>query len=307
MNRLESILNQRATRGRASVLGKMLFLCFGLALVLLTMALPPMPAEAAAQLARHCPPEPSTARPRVQATGEDANGGDLAPGDEIVWTFTVKNIGGTALTEIVLTDIVPEGTSYVDGSIEGPGAEDSGYPTLKWAVGTLEYGEKVTVSFRSRVDDGVPGGTLITNQASADSAQTPPGVSKAVTLEVVGLSAVDSAALSPSSSPTTVLAEATDAGASAEAPGGSAEIPGASEEVAEAAPGSAPTTTPPSSSETTLERTADDDPGSVAATASDDGKGWKLGVGLGVGLGGLALIGGTAGLLAWRRKRTPGA
>ena len=300
MNRLKSTLNQRAARGRASVLGKILFLCFGLALVLLTTALPPMPAEAATQLTRLCPPEPSTARPRVQATGEDVNGKDLAPGDEILWTFTVKNIGGTALTEIVLTDIVPEWTSYVDGSIEGPGADDSGHSTLTWAVGTLEYGEKVTVSFRSRVDDGVPGGTLITNQASADSAQTPPGVSKAVTLEVVGSSAVDSAALSPSSSPPTVLAGATGDGASA-------EIPGASEEVAEAAPGSAPITTPPSSSETTLEGTADDDPGPVAATASDDGKGWKLGVGLGVGLGGLALIGGTAGLLAWRRKRTPGA
>ena len=235
MNRLDSILSQRAARGRTPLLRKILFFCVGPTLVLSALVLPPTTAQAAAQLSYLCPPEPSVARPRVQATGEDLNGGELVPGDEIIWTITVKNLGGTTLKEIILTDIVPEWTSYVGASIEGSGADDSGIPTLTWAVGALECGDRVTVSFRSRVDDGVPGGTLITNQASADSAQTPPGVSKTVSMEVAGKFAVSSAGLSPSSSPTTVLEGAAGDGTSA-------QTTSTSEAAAEAALGSSQTT-----------------------------------------------------------------
>ena len=300
MNRLDSILSQRAARGRKPLMRKILFFCVGPALVLSALVLPPTTTEAAAQFAYLCDPEPSVARPRVQTTGDDLNGGELAPGDEILWTITVKNVGGATLTKIVLTDVVPEWTSYVGASIEGSGADDSGNPTLTWAGGALEGGERVTVSFRSRVDDGVPAGTLITNRASADSAQTPPGVSKKVTMEVAGALAVSSAGLPASSSPTTVPEEAAGDGTSA-------QTPSTSEAAAEAALGSSQTTTPTSSSATTLEGEAGEDPNSVTAAAADDGgAGWKLGVGLGVGLGGLALSGATAGLLARRRRRPSG-
>lgn len=189
---------------------KLLVLPVVVALVLPVLALtmtvlPPTTAEA--HLALFCEPEedtgPSLARPRVSTTGKDLNGGDLVPGDEILWTVTVKNIGDK-LTGIVITDVVPENTTYVAGSIEGVGANDAGAPTLTWAVGALKCGEKATVSFKSRVDDGVPVGTLISNQASGDSAQTPAGKAKAATLKVTGSSAVSDA---DSSTPTTVAAD----------------------------------------------------------------------------------------------------
>lgn len=193
MKRPESLLDHPNARLRVPMCRKIVVLPVVIALTLaaitvLAAALPTSHAQATTYVLAYCEepapePGPSIARPRVALSGKDLNGEDLAPGDEILWTITVKNLGDT-LTNIVITDVVPEWTSYVGGSIGGSGANDGGSPKLSWNVGTLGCGDKVTVSFVSRVDDGVPEGTLIKNQASADSAQTPPGTSKVVTLKV---------------------------------------------------------------------------------------------------------------------------
>lgn len=299
MDRLRTLSSHRATHRRRTTPYVVLIVVSVLALLLLAAALLPATANAAAQsLCRFCPPEPpppepSVARPRALAAAKDLNGGDLTPGDEILWTITVKNVGAVTLNDITVTNLVPEWTSYVAGSIEGTGADDSSGSSLTWAVGTLKCGERLTLSFRSRVDDDAPAGTVIVNQASTDSAETPPSTSKEVSLVVVGSAGASSLVGSLSSSPTTVPeAAAADAG--------SAEAPDPTEAADEETLASSEATSPSSPSPTEL-AAAGDSPLPVAASASDDGIGRELGLGLGIGLGGLAVIGLATGLVVRRR------
>lgn len=197
MNRPNLVINHRVARRRVPALRTIIVLPVVLALVLgavvlMMVALPPSHVKATTYVVCFCEepepaPEPPIGRPRVAVSAKDLNGGDLVPGDEILWSITVKNLGDT-LTKIEIVDAVPKWTSYVAGSIEGSGANDSAPGKLTWYVAKLNCGDKVTVSFRSRVDEGVAEGTLITNQATADCAQTPPGKSKGVTLKVSGSS-----------------------------------------------------------------------------------------------------------------------
>jgi len=106
-------------------------------------------------------------------TGQDVNGGKLAPGDEILWTITVTNTGITPTTQVVVEDMVPAETSYVPGSITGKGATDAGAPNLVWTIGTMEIDEVQVLTFRSTVKD-VPSGTQIRNQAVVYSDQSAP-------------------------------------------------------------------------------------------------------------------------------------
>lgn len=105
-------------------------------------------------------------------TGVDVNGGRLTPGDEIAWTITVTNTGLIPSTTTIITDVVPSETTYVVGSITGPGADASDAPGLVWQLGTLGVDESVTVSFRSRVNSRVASGTQIRNQAVVTSDQS---------------------------------------------------------------------------------------------------------------------------------------
>lgn len=45
------------------------------------------------------------------------------PGDEVVYTVTVQNVGKEPATDVVVTNPVPEHTRYVAGSAGGPGTE----------------------------------------------------------------------------------------------------------------------------------------------------------------------------------------
>jgi uncharacterized repeat protein (TIGR01451 family) len=110
----------------------------------------------------------------ISKTANDLNGGRVAPGDVIEWTIVVTNTGLVQTTEVVVTDTVPEFTTYVPGSIEGRGADDSGDPDLVWNVGVMEVDETVTLTFRTTVDDGTPRDTEIVNQAFVSSDQSNP-------------------------------------------------------------------------------------------------------------------------------------
>ena len=101
----------------------------------------------------------------ISKVGKDINGGKLKGGDVIEWTITVTNTGLTQTTHVVVTDTVPNTTTYVKRSIRGKGADDSKQPKLRWDIGTMAVGEKQVVKFRSRVKKGLPAGTRIRNQA----------------------------------------------------------------------------------------------------------------------------------------------
>jgi uncharacterized repeat protein (TIGR01451 family)/fimbrial isopeptide formation D2 family protein len=102
---------------------------------------------------------------------ENLSGGEVVGGDVLLWTITVENTGHIPTTNVVVYDDVPTHTTYVPGSITGPGADDSNPSRLRWNVGSIAVGETAVLTFQSRVNTGLPAGTLIENQAVVDADQ----------------------------------------------------------------------------------------------------------------------------------------
>lgn len=101
----------------------------------------------------------------ITKTVEDLNGGNLEPGDELLWKIDVKNIGISETVFITITDTIPDELTYVPGSITGDGANDKDAPELEWEIGVLEIDEEVHLSYRTTLNEGVPDGTEIENAA----------------------------------------------------------------------------------------------------------------------------------------------
>ncbi len=124
---------------------------------------------------------------------DDSSVGIVDPGDVLRYTVTIYNNGPVPATEAVLSDSVPTNTAYVADSttLNGVSVSDpgGGTPPLEAGIpissadltpplpgagaGTLTPGETAVVEFDVRVDDGVPVGTLITNQAAVASEELP--------------------------------------------------------------------------------------------------------------------------------------
>ncbi|MFJ6776986.1 hypothetical protein ACIQOV_39550 [Kitasatospora sp. NPDC091257] len=96
--------------------------------------------------------------------------GLVDPGAEITYTFTIANRhpdGTTAdldtASGVTLTDVLPQGTSYVDGS--GTGCTATGR-NVSCPTADLAPGAETTVSFRAKVDAGLAPGTRLDDTAS---------------------------------------------------------------------------------------------------------------------------------------------
>ena len=115
--------------------------------------------------------------------------GIIDPADTLLYTITVYNYGNIPATLVELTDALPADTTYVANTttLNGlpVGQPDGGVLPLINGVpisstdltpplpllgeGVINPGEYATVQFELRVDDGVPSGTLISNQAVVSS------------------------------------------------------------------------------------------------------------------------------------------
>jgi uncharacterized repeat protein (TIGR01451 family) len=97
----------------------------------------------------------------------DINGGNLRPGDVILYTISIISSNDDDLAGVEFTDALPWYTSYVDGSAVGPAGS-----TIKSTGGILYITDitvpargQVMVMFKVRVDDPVaPEATSISNQ-----------------------------------------------------------------------------------------------------------------------------------------------
>ncbi|MDZ4170257.1 MAG: sortase, partial [Coriobacteriia bacterium] len=103
----------------------------------------------------------------------NTSGTTVRTGSVLEWTIMVTNSGLLPVTNVVATDTVPSGTTYVRGSITGPGSDDSRAPSLRWNIGTLAAGESVELTLRSSVNSSVSNGTTVRNRAWVRSDQTP--------------------------------------------------------------------------------------------------------------------------------------
>ncbi len=119
--------------------------------------------------------------------------GIVDPGDVLRYTISVYNSGAVPATAVTLQDVVPANTTYVADSLTlntipvgAPGATvspliagipisstDLTPPLPAAGAGTVSPGAVAVVEFLLRVDDLVPSGTIISNQARVGSVELP--------------------------------------------------------------------------------------------------------------------------------------
>jgi uncharacterized repeat protein (TIGR01451 family) len=119
--------------------------------------------------------------------------GIVDPNDVLHYTITVYNTGAIAATGAVLTDTVPANTTYVADSTTLNGlpvgqpaggisplmagipisSADLTPPLPSAGAGSLTPGESAVIEFDLQVNAGVPGGTIISNQAGVRSNELP--------------------------------------------------------------------------------------------------------------------------------------
>ncbi len=111
----------------------------------------------------------------LSKTAVDVDGAPLYPGDEIRYTLTITNVDDSEQTGVVITDAIPNYTTYVTGSASVSQGSVSGPDPLVADIGTLAVGQVATMSFRVTVDQGASG-MLVENYAQAKSDQQDPPV-----------------------------------------------------------------------------------------------------------------------------------
>ena len=129
----------------------------------------------------------------VVLTGDQGTPGVVDPGDVLRYTISVQNSGTIPATGVVLRDAVPANTTYVadttllnglavdqpDGGVSplasgiDISSSDLTPPLPGTGAGTISAGGSAVLQFDLRVNDGVPAGTLISNQAVVQTEEVP--------------------------------------------------------------------------------------------------------------------------------------
>jgi TolB protein len=92
-----------------------------------------------------------------------ANRSFLEPGDRLVYTYTVRNIGYETSSATLISK-VPSDTIYLDGSVTGGGIFNSADNQMEWQV-AVTGGSEIKFSYAVTVDASLVDPTLITNRS----------------------------------------------------------------------------------------------------------------------------------------------
>ncbi|MFK7958154.1 MAG: beta strand repeat-containing protein [Lysobacterales bacterium] len=130
-------------------------------------------------------PTPVTSAPVIEATkavalqtDADANGA-VSPGDTLLYTIVVQNVGNGGATGVQYTDIPDSNSTLVNGSVAtsagtvttGNGAGDS---TITIDIGGLGGATSVAISYQTTVNSPLPAGvTELVNQGLVSSNELP--------------------------------------------------------------------------------------------------------------------------------------
>jgi len=164
--------------------------------------------------------------PRLVVTKSvaDVDGGQLLAGDTLEYTIAVGNQGTDAASNVVLSDVIPAGTTLVPGSVkitagDGAGAftdatsDDRGDASASGvtvrlgsgatstAGGSLAVGASTTAVFRVKVDTTTATGTKITNRAEVAHKGATSGVSLLARSSTVSTTVEGAAAPTPAPKP----------------------------------------------------------------------------------------------------------
>ncbi|MDQ8046356.1 MAG: hypothetical protein REI11_17260, partial [Patulibacter sp.] len=117
------------------------------------------------------------------------DGGAAKAGETVPFHVKVSNTGTVEATNVVVTDTLPLGTTYVSGSatatppagftqtsytpeVPASGTTPAVPGTVTFRVATLAGGANVDIAIPVRTDPASPSGTVVTNHAVVQSAQT---------------------------------------------------------------------------------------------------------------------------------------
>ena len=93
----------------------------------------------------------------------------VAPDGTINYNLSYRNIGNQTAHGVFVTDQIPTGTAYVDGTATAPVSLSSG--VLTWNIGDVTAGSRREFTFQVRVSPLATSGQQITNQASIISTE----------------------------------------------------------------------------------------------------------------------------------------
>jgi uncharacterized repeat protein (TIGR01451 family) len=109
----------------------------------------------------------------LRKTAVDVNGEPLMRGDEIEYTVTVTNELGSVQSGIVITDAIPAGTTYVNGSETVISCTITITDPVVAEVEDLAGGASATLTFRVAVDEDASGQTIGNYAQAASPIQQP--------------------------------------------------------------------------------------------------------------------------------------
>ncbi len=117
--------------------------------------------------------------------GTFVTGTTADPGDVIEYRLTYHNHGNGDATGVVITDEVPDRSTFLSCSSGCTNSGTSPGSTITWNIGTVPGGGSVVVTFRVQLDSSFPAGTtVIANVATVDTDQEPPKDSNETTVTV---------------------------------------------------------------------------------------------------------------------------
>ncbi|MEW5767105.1 MAG: hypothetical protein AB1797_05675, partial [bacterium] len=120
--------------------------------------------------------EPDLSSSSKGSSLEDTNNDGYGnPGEVISYTITIRNTGNAPAKDVVVTDPIPEYTTYVSGSITGTGGSEAQLPnSLRWQLGTVTAGANVVLGFKVRINDPLPpGAAKVSNYARVKEDDNP--------------------------------------------------------------------------------------------------------------------------------------
>ncbi len=91
-------------------------------------------------------------------------------GDTLTYSIAYKNNGSVKANNLVISDVVPTGTTYVGGSASNGGGESGG--TVKWNIGTVNPGASSSVNFKVTVNGTSSGGGTSSNNNTSNNNST---------------------------------------------------------------------------------------------------------------------------------------
>jgi uncharacterized repeat protein (TIGR01451 family) len=110
----------------------------------------------------------------ILGMSKDVNATTAKPNDVLTYTINYENTGNADATNTVINDTIPDNTTYVTGSLTGPGTYYAANKTIIWNIGTLLAPGSGVVSFEVTVNASVANGTVITNVATINSTEYGP-------------------------------------------------------------------------------------------------------------------------------------